>query len=217
MRKKLRQHRALLLCAAILFVAACVIPSTQSGQRHRWWAGLGPVIPHENFPADCRLCHVGEKWHVLTSDFRFDHEEKTGVALKGAHARAKCLRCHNDRGPVADFQAKGCMGCHEDIHNGDLGKDCRECHGQNIWRPDKMIERHMRGRFPLVGTHLATACHRCHPGGFVGNFRPVSVRCLSCHADDLAKTTNPPHIPLGWVNRCDRCHMPTRWEQAKND
>ena len=215
MQNKLRAHSTLLVCMALMLVAACVLQDTRSAASHRWWSGLGPVVPHESFPANCNLCHVGEKWHVLTNDFQFDHEKETGVALVGAHARAKCLRCHNDRGPVADFQSKGCAGCHEDIHSGDLGKDCRECHGQMTWRPEKMIERHNRGRLPLVGAHLAAACHRCHPGGFVGNFRPVSAKCVNCHAADVANTTNPPHIPLGWVNRCDRCHMPTRWNQAQ--
>ena len=23
-----------------------------------------------------------------------------------------------------------------------------------------------------------------------------------------------PHIPLGWVADCNRCHMPTKWRQA---
>jgi len=26
-------------------------------------------------------------------------------------------------------------------------------------------------------------------------------------------TTN--HVGLGWVDRCDRCHMPTFWQQAE--
>jgi hypothetical protein len=33
--------------------------------------------------------------------------------------------------------------------------------------------------------------------------------------DDLNGTTNPPHIALGWVDRCDRCHLPTRWSQGR--
>jgi hypothetical protein len=40
----------------------------------------------------------------------------------------------------------------------------------------------------------------------VGNFLPADPDCLTCHSDDLAKTTNPPHIGLG---------VPTRWRHAK--
>ena len=142
-------------------------------------------------------------------------EAETGVALHGAHAGASCLRCHNDRGPVTTFAARGCAGCHDDVHQGELGPDCSDCHTERTWQPVGQIERHARTRFPLVGAHAATACHRCHPGAWVGNFTPTDNECAPCHADDLARTTNPPHIPLGWVDRCDRCPPQTRWQHAR--
>jgi hypothetical protein len=200
------------LLGAALF-AACVTQRPKSGEVHRWWAGLGPVLPHDTFPADCKLCHVGFKWE-LTDRFEFDHLAKTGVPLNGAHAEAQCLRCHNDRGPVATFQAQGCSGCHGDPHQGDLGRRCDQCHQEETWQPVGQIEMHDRTRFPLTGAHTQVACHRCHPGARVGNFVPASDECVSCHAEDLANTTNPQHIPLGWVDNCDRCHLTTRWEQA---
>jgi hypothetical protein len=203
------------LAAAFVVVAlGCAVQRAGSGELHRWWAGFGPVLPHGKFPADCKLCHVGATWNELTPDFRFDHQKETGVPLDGAHAQARCLRCHNDRGPVAMFQARGCVGCHEDVHQGKLGVRCEECHDQETWNPRGQIERHDRTRFPLSGAHLATACHRCHPGANVGNFVPTDTECVTCHRDDLAGTLNPPHIPLGWTSKCDRCHMPTDWHQA---
>ena len=30
----------------------------------------------------------------------------------------------------------------------------------------------------------------------------------------LAAADNPPHIQLGWVDTCNRCHIPTTWKQA---
>lgn len=204
----------LVLLGILLFVVACAIQGQGDGARHRWWSGLGPVLPHDTFPADCSMCHVGTKWQSLVETFDFDHEKETGVALDGAHARAMCLRCHNDRGPVEVFRAKGCVGCHEDVHNGDLGKDCKSCHDERSWQARGMREGHNRTRFPLTGAHAAVACIRCHPGGWVGNFIPADRGCVTCHTEDLNGTTNPPHIPLGWVNRCDRCHQPTRWERA---
>jgi len=192
---------------------ACAIEGPGAAEQRRWWAGFGPVIPHDSFPGDCRLCHVGEKWHTLVEDFEFDHERETGVALVGAHEEARCLRCHNDRGPVETFAAQGCGGCHEDVHLGELGDGCLDCHDQFTWRPMGMIAMHNRTRFPLVGVHAGTACRRCHPGAEVGRFTPTDVECLTCHADDLARTTN--HVGLGWVDRCDRCHIPTVWEQAE--
>ncbi len=200
--------------AAISFaVLSCVMESPGAASRHRWWARLGPVLPHDTFPSDCKLCHVGEKWDTLRDDFTFDHERETGVPLVGAHAQAQCIRCHNDRGPVAVFDAKGCAGCHEDVHQGDLGRNCDSCHEQRTWRADGMIERHHHTRFPLVGAHATTACFRCHPGAEVGNFVPTDTECATCHQADLARTTN--HVGLGWTKRCDRCHMPTFWRQAE--
>jgi nitrate/TMAO reductase-like tetraheme cytochrome c subunit len=205
---------ALAAVLACLIVSCARRDSTPQGSLHRWWAGLGPVLPHDTFPADCRLCHVGETWDELKTNFKFDHEKETGVRLEGAHTQAMCLRCHNDRGPVEVFQQKGCVGCHEDFHSGELGANCTQCHTQQTWRPYGQIELHNRTRFPLVGTHTFVACHLCHPGARVGNFIPTDTECLSCHSADLAATQQPPHFGLGWVDNCQRCHIPTRWQQA---
>lgn len=202
------------LALGLLF-AACALTGTREMARHRWWSGLGPVLPHDDFPGDCNLCHVGEEWSSVKPDFEFDHEAETGVPLDGAHTRAQCLRCHNDRGPVAVFHARGCEGCHEDVHFGKLGNDCETCHREDDWYPVGQVAMHNRTRFPLVGRHADTACRRCHPGAEVGNFLPTHTECVTCHADDLARTTN--HVGLGWVDRCDRCHMPTNWKQAEVD
>lgn len=213
--KKRRPLPTLLALATI--IAACVTgaaPRAGSGSQHRWWSKLGPVLPHDNFPGDCKLCHVGDTWDTLVDDFAFDHEAETGVPLVGAHADARCLRCHNDRGPVGVFAARGCVGCHLDPHEGDLGKDCLQCHDQRNWQNGGKYERHVHTRFPLTGAHAAVSCHRCHPGSRVGEFVPTDTECLACHTDDLNNANNPPHIALGWVDNCDRCHIPTRWQHA---
>jgi hypothetical protein len=216
MKRKLLTRPNVALAALAVAVAACVTPDRTTGMRHRWWSGLGPVIPHDSFPADCKLCHVGEGWNVLTEDFSFDHDKETGVPLNGSHAKARCLRCHNDRGPVGVFAARGCGGCHEDVHQGDLGVNCTECHQEATWVPLDQVAMHNRTRFPLVGAHAVTACHRCHPGAFVGNFVPTDTECLTCHYDRLQVANNPPHIALGYVDHCDRCHVPTSWYDAEN-
>ncbi len=213
----LRSSRGRVLAAVLLaYVAiACALQRPGGVAVHRWWAGLGPVIPHDNFPADCSLCHVGEGWNNIRADFVFNHGAETGVALTGAHAQASCLRCHNDRGHVAVFASKGCSGCHEDVHQAQLGTDCQSCHLEHDWRPYGQVERHDRTRFPLVGAHAVTSCHRCHAGAEVGRFVPTDIECLSCHREDLARAQLPDHFGLGWVDRCDRCHLPTTWNQAE--
>jgi hypothetical protein len=208
--------RALTASAALLLLAfACSLSRPYHVEVHRWWAGLGPVLPHDSFPADCSLCHEGDNWNRLRSDFKFDHEQQTGVALVGAHSAAQCLLCHNDRCPVEVFAARGCAGCHEDVHLGQLGQDCSSCHQEVTWQAVGMVERHNQTRFPLVGVHAVTACHRCHIGAAVGRFVPTDHNCVSCHQADLLGAQNPNHIALGWVDRCDRCHLPTTWQQAQ--
>ncbi len=211
----LRTHPFALAIGLAVVVTACVTRAPNSGAVHRWWAGFGPVVAHDTFPADCQLCHVSDRWDEVKVDFRFDHEAETGYPLVGAHGQARCLRCHNDRGPVSVFNSRGCAGCHEDIHNGDLGPNCTSCHQQNTWVPIRQIEMHNRTRFPLTGAHLETACHLCHPGARVGNFMPTDTECLTCHQRDLAAALNPPHLTLGWVNNCQKCHITTRWEHAQ--
>lgn len=201
--------------AAAALVLACSATAPQDAAVHRWWAGLGPVLPHDTFPGDCQLCHEGETWTQLKADFRYDHAAETGVPLPGAHGTARCIRCHNDRGPVRTFAQQGCVGCHEDTHQGWLGSDCTSCHDQHSWVPQGMIERHARTRLPLFGVHAVTGCHRCHPGAMVGRFQPTDPECVSCHQEALQRATNPPHLGLGWVDDCNRCHIPTSWRQAR--
>lgn len=209
-----RASRLLLTATAALGLLACVTRWTRAlndAPPQGWWAERGPVVPHDSFPADCRLCHAGDDWQTIREDFAFDHAAETGHPLEGAHAAAECLRCHNDRGPVTLFAQRGCAGCHADVHRGKLGQDCALCHGQSSWEPSEQIAQHNRTRFPLVGSHAAVACWRCHPGAEVGNFSPTDTNCESCHAADLARATNPDHLAAGLTTGCERCHLPTTW------
>ena len=213
-----RQRTRLLLFVILgvgLGLLACIARTDLNDTPPQgWWAARGPVVPHDDFPADCRLCHVGEDWHTIAEDFTFDHAAQTGVALSGAHTQAECLRCHNDRGPVAVFAARGCAGCHEDVHLGQLGTDCGACHEERDWRAREEIVRHEQTRFPLVGAHAAVACRRCHPGGEVGAFTPVEAECIGCHLADLARAVSPDHAAMGFSSSCDECHIPTTWGGA---
>lgn len=197
-----------------LWIGACatgVWNASQPGPANTWWEGYGPVVPHETFPGDCTLCHLSGDWHHLRSDFTFDHEAQTGVALHGAHQAAQCLRCHNDRGPVQEFAARGCAGCHDDVHQGTQGVRCETCHGESHWGVHAAIADHNQTRFPLVGAHAGTACRQCHLGIERGQIEPLSTACESCHLPEAEQTTSPNHVNLGWVQGCDACHRPTQW------
>jgi len=194
-------------------VAGCLhVASTAPQEWNR--SRLGPLVPHTTFPGDCSLCHVLEDSTTLREDFEFDHEAQTGYALEGAHARATCLRCHNDRGPVTEYLARGCGGCHMDPHESTLDPDCTECHNQMSWRPVGLLAQHDRTRFPLIGAHVGVACYRCHPGAPQSDYIGAPVECHLCHADELPRATDPDHIANGFVVDCQRCHAPARWERG---
>ncbi len=171
--------RPVWICALAYLVVACVANVNYTGPVQRWWEDRGPVVRHDSFPADCTLCHIEGSWNRIRSDFKFDHLAETGVALKGAHATAECLRCHNDRGPVQVFAQRGCRGCHEDVHRGQLGEMCNSCHGEDSWRVFDFIAEHNATRMPLTGAHAAAACWSCHPGAQNGEFTRLDPDCAS--------------------------------------
>jgi len=202
-----------LVMAVWLLAVACVnfVP------RQGWDQDTGPVVPHDSFPADCSLCHVGGDWHTIKPDFVYDHEAETGVPLDGAHENAACLLCHNDRGPVAQYAARGCGGCHADPHLTRLGANCSDCHEERSWYPRAAIAEHDRTRFPLIGAHAAVACFRCHAGAEVGNFAGAPADCRDCHGADYARTAVPNHTAVGFSRQCRECHLPTGWQPARFD
>jgi hypothetical protein len=204
-----RRDQWLLHLALVFGLLACVArlhEERQGTPPQCWWQERGPVVPHDTFPADCALCHEGDDWQTIRQDFAFDHELETGVPLNGAHAAAECLRCHNDRGPVRLFAQRGCAGCHEDVHRGQLGHDCSACHDEADWQVDETMALHDRTRLPLVGAHAAVQCWVCHPGAQVGSFRNVDPECASCHLDEYNATTDPDHAASGFSTSCEDCH-----------
>jgi len=123
---------AALLAAAIALIG---LGCRWTGTRFMQGGPEKSVEPHRTFPGDCGLCHVGQGWNNVRPAVSFDHEEETGHRLEGAHAGAGCLACHNDRGPVTIYIARGCGGCHPDPHASALGPDCQTCHSQTDWTP----------------------------------------------------------------------------------
>ena len=120
--KYLASHtRRLCLAVLLLGLVTLLVNCRNLIPQHSWDQAWGTLVPHETFPGDCSLCHLPDRWDVLRQDFRFDHAEVTGFELVGQHATAACLRCHNDRGPVSVYVARGCGGCHVDPHRGRLG------------------------------------------------------------------------------------------------
>jgi len=115
------------------------------------------------------------------------------------------------------FAARGCAGCHEDTHQGKLGRNCTDCHNEENWLPKNAIARHNQTRFPLIGAHAATGCYRCHPGAEVGNFAGIDPSCVACHSEDLTRAKAPDHFAQGLTDNCQQCHLSVSWIPAKFD
>ncbi len=148
---------------------------------------------------DCSACHLtdGDTFRIHP----FDHKERTGYALEGAHARAECSDCHvqvlDSFGGVFNRVRRYegtpsfCSGCHKDVHQGQFqhyGQDsCSACHVSTSSWTDIRFDHDTQSRFPLRGAHARLTCSRCHvttqleDGGSVVQYRPIGRECNDCH------------------------------------
>jgi hypothetical protein len=77
---------------------------------------------------ECSTCHSPNSWGV----WQFDHDTATDFALMGTHKGLACDACHSPAKQPEDM-SKLCATCHshQDIHNGNFGKNCGKCHSQD--------------------------------------------------------------------------------------
>ncbi len=149
----------------------------------------------------CDDCHTNEGWNA---GLRFDHD-LTRYPLVGQHVAVPCAQCHVTR----QYRDVGhqCFDCHrsDDVHKGELGKDCARCHNPNSWSQWQFDHGKETG-FALSGAHGKLACEGCHR-------RPpdqekLKTDCISCHARD--------DVHLGQYGRnCDRCHSTFSFKGAR--
>jgi Cytochrome c3 len=164
--------------------------------------------PHGDLKLECKTCHAANGWTPVRISTAFDHS-KFGFKLQGAHGTATCRACHK----ALDFKGvkSDCVGCHADVHQGELGTTCDRCHTARSFIDRAMMTKsHQLTRFPLVGAHLATDCAGCHKPGAQGQLQFVSTTssCVSCHQADYDHTNNPNHAAAGYSLECASCHQP---------
>jgi hypothetical protein len=160
--------------------------------------------PHgEKFKTECAVCHLTKSWTKIKPD-GFNHN-KTSFPLKGQHNAVTCKKCH----PTLVFEDKiprECVSCHNDIHEGTVGKDCKRCHNQNDWFVKNIRQIHLQVGFALIGEHAAADCNRCHTSASLLRFNNIQTGCYSCHRNEYEMTVKPNHRTVGYSTDCQRCH-----------
>ncbi len=196
--------------------------------------------PHrEQFQGqDCGSCHTAETWKQAPN---FDHDDAR-FALTGKHVDVSCQSCHTEQqGPSGEphVQFTGlafetCAACHEDVHDGEFGTTCAQCHSTSGWSAVQKLNEdafdHSTTGFTLVGAHAEASCKSCHqkPARRDENFRltlqqesldetyPAPLtneKCMSCHRDehDGAFADSP-----GGAD-CASCHTQESWRPTTYD
>jgi len=160
------------------------------------------------FGKKCETCHASESWQKQ----KFDHDKKTDFALRGKHKKTACSQCHKDdlyqdkkinsKKTGAKKIISKCIDCHkkDDVHKGEQGKKCDNCHNEEGWRSNVLFD-HDLTNFPLIGMHAVTQCEECHLSAEYG---ATKSECNVCHADDDVHKTR-----LG--TDCETCHTPNLW------
>lgn len=160
--------------------------------------------PHGNIKISCNACHTTQSWTPLRQELKFKHEA-TGFALEGQHAAVDCKKCHTSLKFTGT--SNECTACHNDVHDGTLGKDCERCHTVQGWLDvSKIPAVHQASRFPLLGRHQHVGCNNCHAQQGTTQFVNLPLQCGVCHQADYQATTNPDHQLAGFSLRCEQCH-----------
>lgn len=157
-----------------------------------------------DFGTNCLACHDG----VDSYGRAFDHT-KVAFSLTGKHATTACGGCHQGAQDLAALKAapQVCSACHakDDVHKGDMGSDCGQCHTPADWT--QAVIDHAQTAFPLTGMHMNVPCLHCHVNNV---FKGTPTNCFSCHAKDDAHQGD-----LGSV--CETCHSTVGWLMASMD
>ena len=150
------------------------------------------------YGSDCLGCHDG----VDTYGHAFNHS-LTAYPLTGKHLQVTCIQCHTGDHTIAEMKAtpQDCYSCHakDDVHLGDLGQLCGQCHTTADWTSATFD--HNLSIFKLTGKHAFVPCADCHIDKL---FKGTPTECNACHAkDDVHQGV------LGAT--CSTCHTTEAW------
>lgn len=198
------------------------------GDRH---AGQFAAAPYFNA---CDRCHTVNGYKPST--FTLAKHKETHFVLTGGHVAVPCADCHKES---AEFQPKpavvyrwknlNCSSCHSDPHKGQFKErmlqiradgspaGCEACHTTKAWRELSGFD-HSQTKFPLLGTHRATACIDCHKPPNLEtrllnvDFKAAPTQCEDCHQDVHGK-----QFAKAGITRCVECHNSMKWKPSLFD
>jgi hypothetical protein len=167
-------------------------------------------VHQKTLSVNCASCHNTEKFAPAVL---FEHN-KTDFALRGKHKTVDCKKCHqvtftNDAlfQRFAGVAFNSCVNCHDDVHDGRLGKNCSACHSEESFFTlnSKNAFNHNQTDFPLIGKHRRLDCAACHKVDAALGADKVFLdykdkdfqSCVTCHKDIHDKKFGPD---------CKKCH-----------
>lgn len=174
------------------------------------------------FAAACDTCHTTAGFGG--SALKFDRQGHSTFPLQGKHATLACGECHlkvsmafpAGKGEAVRYKplSGACRDCHGDYHQGQLGQDCRQCHGFDSFRSAPGFD-HQRTQFSLRPFHERVGCRRCHPLATMTvngqkvrtvQYKNISSECRECHRQFDHSRTSFPLIGVHGELDCRKCH-----------
>ncbi len=161
--------------------------------------------------SECHSCHTDHKGRnediILLDELSFNHN-LTDYELKNAHKNTICSACHKPDKKHREAP-HDCYSCHrnDDIHKGDLGKKCKDCHSGDSWKKKQSEYDHDKTAFPLKHKHVDVSCDSCHPNE---SYQDTPKDCYSCHR------INDVHRGR-YEKKCKGCHLEKDWKKTSFD
>ncbi len=168
---------------------------------------------------DCSQCHSVKGFD--TTSYTIGQHNLSPFPLLGAHTAKTCSECHKkqEKWSFRDI-GKNCKDCHTDYHNNQFAKngispDCSQCHTEKSFDfVTYTFEQHNKSSFPLIGSHIATACNECHKKQEKWSFRDIGKNCKDCHTDIHKNSIPSKYYPEA---NCKYCHNENQWANVSFD
>ena len=189
--------------------------------------GQFAAVPWNN---RCERCHEGATFK--TTSYSLALHQRSSFPLTGSHIAVACIDCHKAPSGTKvipyHFSQLACTTCHDDVHHGQfaarmrvhnaIGRTvgCEACHSTKEWKELTKFD-HDATRFPLTGSHRATACAECHKPPNLEltmrhvNFTKVPEKCGECHENPHAEQFGDR------AQQCDSCHNTNKWRPSLFD